>query len=123
MDYDKLVDEMIDSLNEAQQMKAKRTTITKVTRQTKIDRAIGALATKFAKEANDPLYKKLVKFREKFFKYRKMIRTKYAPRVRSRAIQGKGISDMLAKYKKKKPQALSSKKKKPGAFSSKKKKK
>ena len=75
--------------------KAKRTSITRVTRQTKIDRAIGALATKFAKETNDPMYRKLVKFREKYFKYRERIRSKYGPRVRSRALSGKGISDML----------------------------
>lgn len=75
--------------------KAKRTTITRVTRQTKIDRAIGALATKYAKETNDPLYKKMTRFRDKFFKYREMIRKKFGPRVRSRALSGKGISDML----------------------------
>ena len=95
MDYDKLVDDTLDDIQEAAAFKAKRTTITKVTRQTKIDRAIGSLATKFAKETNDPLYKKLVKFREKFYKYREMIRKKYGPRVRSRALSGKGISDML----------------------------
>ena len=106
MDYDKIVDEKLDSLQEV----SKRTTITKVTRQTKIDRAIGALATKFAKEANDPLYKKLVKFRKKFFNFRERIRSKYGPRVRSRAIQGKGISDLTAKYKKKKEPGKSKKK-------------
>lgn len=96
MDYDNLVDEMLDNLQEAQKkMTAKRTTITKVTRQTKIDRAIGSLATQYAKKTDDSLYKKMVKFREKFFKYREMIKKKYGPRVRSRAIQGKGISDML----------------------------
>jgi hypothetical protein len=94
MDYDKLVDDTLDSIQEAP-MKAKRTTITKVTRQTKIDRAIGALATQYAKKSNDSLYKKLVKYREKFYKYREMIRKKYGQRVRSRAIQGKGISDMF----------------------------
>ena len=98
-DYEKLVDDYLDSLQEAQ-YKAKRTTITKVTRQTKIDRTIGALATKYAKETNDPMYKKMVKFRDKFFKFRDRIKSKYGPRVRSRAIQGKGISDMIKKEKK-----------------------
>lgn len=98
MDYDKIVDEVLDMLDE--QYKAKRTTITKVTRQTKIDRAIGALATKFAKEMNDPMYRKLVKFRDRYFKYRERIRSKYGPRVRSRALSGKGISDMLKKKQK-----------------------
>ncbi len=101
--YDNLVDEMLDQLQERNKpYKAKRTTITKVTRQTKIDRAIGSLATKYAKEVDDPMYRKLVKFREKFFKYRDRIRSKYGPRVRSRAIQGKGISDMLKKHKERK---------------------
>jgi hypothetical protein len=79
--------------------KAKKTTITRVTRQTKIDRALGSLATKFAKETDDPLYKKMKKFRDKFFKYRELIKKKYGPRVRSRAISGKGIGDMVKKYK------------------------
>jgi hypothetical protein len=94
-EYDEIVDKYIDSFAEGKSYKAKRTTITKVTRQTKIDRAIGALATKYAKEVNDPMYRKLVKFRDRFYKYRERIRAKYGPRVRSRAIQGKGISDML----------------------------
>jgi hypothetical protein len=96
MDNFDIIDEMVDNyLSEV----SKRTTITKVTRQTKIDRAIGALATKYAKEANDPLYKKMVKWREKFFKFRGRIKSKYGARVRSRAIQGKGIGDMVKKFK------------------------
>jgi len=52
----------------------------------------------------------MVKFREKFFKFRGRIKSKYGPRVRSRAIQGKGISDMLEKYKDKKAPAKKKKK-------------
>ncbi len=111
MDYDKLVDDTLDDLQEAG-YKAKRTTITKVTRQTKIDRAIGALSTKFAKETNDPMYGKLVKFRDKFYKYRERIRAKYGPRVRSRALSGKGISDMLKDKQKSGAQTGKVKKKK-----------
>jgi len=109
-DYDKVVDEVLDMLDE--QYKAKRTTITKVTRQTKIDRAIGALATKFAKEMNDPMYRKLVKFRDRYFKYRDQIRAKYGPRVRSRALSGKGISDMIKKKEKSGSQTGKTKEKK-----------
>lgn len=94
-DYEKIADEMLNFLSE--QHKAKRTTMTKITRQTKIDRAIGALATKYAKEVNDPMYKKMIRFREKFFRFRDKIRHKYGPRVRSRAIQGKGLGDLLKK--------------------------
>lgn len=94
--YDNLVDEMLDHLEEI----SKRTTITKVSRQTKIDRALGSLATKYAKEVNDPMYKKMVKFRDKFFKFRDRIKSKYGPRVRSRAISGGGISDLVKKKQK-----------------------
>jgi len=95
MDTDKLVDQVLDSMQEAKKMNAKRTTMTKITRQTKIERTIGSLATQFAKKSDDSLYKKMTKYRDKFYKFREMIRKKYGPRVRSRAIQGKGISDML----------------------------
>ncbi len=46
------------------------------------------------------MYRKLVKFRDRYFKYRERIRAKYGPRVRSRALSGKGISDMLKKNQK-----------------------
>ena len=90
-----MLDKYLDFLNEA----GKRTSITKVTRQTKIDRAKGALATKYAKEVNDPLYSKMIRFREKFYKFRERIKAKYGPRVRSRAIQGKGLQGIDFKKK------------------------
>jgi len=104
-ELDDMVDNYLDNLLELQ----KRTTITKVTRQTKIDRAIGALATKYAKEMNDSLYKKMVKYRDKFFKFRARIKAKYGPRVRSRAIQGKGISDIIKKAKGNQPKTAGKK--------------
>lgn len=93
---DKL-DEYLDDLTES-----KKTSFVKVTRQTKIDRAIGALSTKLAKELDDPYYKKMVKFREKYFAMREKIKTKYSPKVRARAISGKGIGDIIEKIKKQK---------------------
>lgn len=92
-----ILDEYLDDMQEG-----KNTSFIKVTRQTKIERAIGSLSTKLAKEMDDPYYKKMVKFREKYFAMRKKIRTKYGPKVRSRAISGKGISDLIAKIKKQK---------------------
>jgi len=87
-------------LNEVQE--SKKTSFVKVTRQTKIDRAVGSLATQLAKANNDSWYKKMIKYRDKYFKFRKMIKQKYAPRVRSRAVSGGGIKDMLDKIKKNK---------------------
>ncbi len=90
-----IVDKYLDHLNEG----GKSTSFIKVTRQTKIERAIGSLSTKLAKETGDPWYKKMVKFREKYFSMRKKIKTKYAPKVRARAVSGKGIADMIKKIK------------------------
>jgi len=95
---DEYLDRIVgDNLSEGP---TKKTTFTKITRQTKIDRAIGSLATRLAKTYNDPLYNKMVKFREKYFKYREKIKVKYSPRVRARAVNGKGISDLIAKAQK-----------------------
>ena len=63
----------------------KRTSRMVITRQTKIKRAIGQLASKEAKDRNDPLYKKMIFYRELYFKYKEKIHKKYAPKVRSRA--------------------------------------
>lgn len=91
------LDKYLETLKES-----KKTSFIKVTRQTKIERAIGALSTKLAKEMDDPYYKKMVKFREKYFAMRLKIRTKYGPKVRARAVSGKGIADLLQKIKKQK---------------------
>lgn len=92
------LDEYLEDIQEA----GKKTSFIKVTRQTKIDRAIGALSTKLAKEMNDPYYRKMVKFREKYFAMREKIKTKYGPKVRARAIQGKGVGDIVQKIKQQK---------------------
>jgi len=92
-----MLDDYLEQLDES-----KKTSYVKVTRQTKIDRAIGSLSTKLAKETDDPWYKKMVKFRDKYFSIRKKIKTKYGPRVRARAVSGKGIKDMIDKIKKQK---------------------
>lgn len=95
-----LIDEYLDRLIDFDELQeTKKTTFTKITRQTKIDRAIGSLSTSLAKAHNDPMYRKMVKFREKYFKYRTKIKVKYSPRVRTRAVNGKGIADLIAKAK------------------------
>jgi len=57
----------------------------RTTRQTKIKKATGQLASVEARQKNDPLYKRMVLYREKYFRYRAMIHKKYSPRVRSKA--------------------------------------
>jgi len=65
--------------------KPKRTTRSTISRQTKIKRATGVLGTSMARKKNDPIYKRMIYFRDQYFKYREMIRKKYSPRVRSQA--------------------------------------
>lgn len=91
---DDIVEEAVDNIiKEA----GKRTTITKISRQTKIDRAMGNLAMQYAKATGDPMYKKFKKFKDKWMKYKERIQSKYGPRVRTAARQGGGIQPMLAK--------------------------
>jgi len=75
-----LVKNYLDFLNEG-----KRTTTTRITRNTKLKRATGQLSTAAARKKNDPLYKKMIYYRNLYYKYREMIHKKYSPRVRSRA--------------------------------------
>ena len=76
-----IVDEYLQYLEE----KPKRTTRSTISRQTKIKRATGVLGTAMARKKNDPIYKRMIYFRDQYYKYREMIRKKYSPRVRSQA--------------------------------------
>jgi hypothetical protein len=75
----------IDPITEHILNEAKRTSRTTIHRTTKIKRATGQLASIEARRRNDPVYKRMVKYRELYFKYREMLHKKYGPRVRSRA--------------------------------------
>jgi hypothetical protein len=76
---------ILDEYLELLQEKPKRTTRTAISRDTKIKRAAGVLGTAMARQKNDPIYKRMVYFRDQYYKYREMIRKKYNPRVRSKA--------------------------------------
>jgi len=56
-----------------------------ISRSTKIKRTTGQLASVEARKRNDPLYQRMVKYRELYFKYRTLLHQKYTPRVRSQA--------------------------------------
>lgn len=64
---------------------AKRTSRSRTTRKTKIKRATGQMASAVARKRNDPLYKRMIHYRELYYKYRASIHKKYGPRVRSKA--------------------------------------
>lgn len=75
-----LFQQYLDNIEEG-----KKTSRVVITRQTKIKRAIGQLASKEAKNRNDPLYDKMIFYRDLYFKYKDKIHKKYGPRVRSKA--------------------------------------
>lgn len=76
---------MIDPITEYILNEAKKTTVSKSTRSSKIKRATGQLASVEARRRNDPLYKKMIYYRDLYKKYRDKVHQKYSPRVRSRA--------------------------------------
>jgi len=75
----------LDPLTKQLLDEAKRTSRTTINRTTKIKRATGQLASIEARRRNDPLYKRMVKYRDLYFKYRDMVHRKYSPRVRTKA--------------------------------------
>lgn len=78
---DDLLEELEDMLSEA----PKRTSRASISRQTKIKKATGQMASAQARKRNDPLYKRMIHFRELYYKYRAAVHKKYSPRVRSAA--------------------------------------
>jgi len=63
----------------------KRTSISRITRKTKINRAVGSLSSAAAKKANDPLYKKMMFHRSQYRKYKEQLMKKYKYRVIAKA--------------------------------------
>jgi hypothetical protein len=58
---------------------------TTISPQTKIKRAAGQMASIEARKRNDPLYQRMTKYKDLYFKYKEMVYKKYGPRVRSKA--------------------------------------
>jgi hypothetical protein len=77
----------LDPLTELLLDESKRTSTTRITRATKIKKSVGQLSSASARKANDPLYKRMIYYRELYFKFRNQLHRKYAPRVRSRAMR------------------------------------
>ena len=83
---DLLLEELEDVFSDEDLTEArKRTSRHTVKRKTKIKRATGQLSTAAARRRNDPLYKRMIFYRERYYKYRAQIHKKYSPRVRSKA--------------------------------------
>jgi hypothetical protein len=79
------LDLFLEQIQEEDLEESKKTTMSRDTRQAKINRATGQLASVEARKKNDPAYRNMIKYREMYFKYRDQVHKKYSPRVRSRA--------------------------------------
>ncbi len=80
MSKNTFIDEILEDLSEA-----KRTSRSKHSRQRKIKQATSSMATSMARKKKDPIYKRMIYFRDQFYKYRAMVHKKYSPRTRSKA--------------------------------------
>ncbi len=76
MDTDLLTDMILDELNEGDQVH-KRPTRSTDSRNTKIKRAAGQMATYEGRRKHDILYQKMIKYRDLYYKYRDLLKKKY----------------------------------------------
>lgn len=75
------IDDVLNYLQES----PKRTTRSTITSKTKINKATGLLSSVEARKKNDPLYKRMIYYRDEYYKFRDMIHKKYGPRMRTKA--------------------------------------
>jgi len=79
MDTDVLTDLILEELNDSGDLTevAKFTSKSKDTRNTKIKRAAGQMATYEGRRKNDLLYQKMIHYRDLYYKYRDLLKKKY----------------------------------------------
>ncbi len=76
METDLLTDMILDELNEGDLLH-KRPTRSTDSRNTKIKRAAGQMATYEGRRKHDILYQKMIKYRDLYYKYRDLLKQKY----------------------------------------------
>ncbi len=54
-------------------------------RKSKIQKSVSQMSTAQAKKRNDPLYKKMIQYREMYYRYRALVHQKYGRGVDARA--------------------------------------
>ena len=77
-----------DNLSEVEydrEVETKTPTTSTTTRVSKIKKATGQMSTSQARSRNDPLYKRMIYYRELYYKYRDLVHRKYRPGIKARA--------------------------------------
>ena len=67
------------------EVETKGTSNALVTRQSKIRKSTSQMSTAQARERNDPLYKRMIYYRELYYRYRDLVHRKYGHSVSARA--------------------------------------
>lgn len=80
-----LRDELEEALENDRELETKTPSNSTMTRATKIRKAQSALSTAAARRRNDPLYKKMIYYRELYYKYRALVHRRYSPGTNAQA--------------------------------------
>jgi len=80
-----LLEQYLEELFDDNLEEVKRTSRSTISRQAKINRAIGSLASSAARKKNDPLYKNMLRYKAMYKKAKEQLMRKYSARVRSQA--------------------------------------
>ena len=78
-----IVDKYLEEIQYINEIKKR--SVTAISRQTKISRATGVMATTVARKKNDPLYNRMMFHKKKWKEYKEKLLKKYSARVRSAA--------------------------------------
>jgi hypothetical protein len=80
-----LRDELEEALENDRELETKTPSNSTMTRATKIKKAQSVLSTAAARRRNDPLYKKMIYYRELYYKYRALVHRRYGPGTNAQA--------------------------------------
>jgi len=80
-----LEDELYEALETDRELDSKTPSNRITSRVTKIRKAQSALATAAGRRRNDPLYKKMIYYRELYYKYRALVHKRFGPGTNAQA--------------------------------------
>jgi hypothetical protein len=80
-----LKDELEEALETDRELDSKTPSNSVTSRATKIRKAQSALSTAAGRRRNDPLYKKMLFYREQYYKFRALLHRKYGPGTSAQA--------------------------------------
>jgi len=76
---------LLEALDFDREVETKTPSVHTTDRQTKIQKSTSQMSTAQARSRNDPLYKRMIRYRELYYKYRELVHRKYGHGVKARA--------------------------------------